>query len=362
MTLPVTILRTGAVTSVGLNAPSSFAAMRTRLNNFEETAFFDKKGEPISAGMVELGEDARSLNTVDKQIVMLARAIRECCGTLPAVDVSKIPLLLCVAELTRPGRPERLEQSLTDGLRQALGWTLAPDSTVYAYGQTSAMFALNEAFGLLYKHPLILIAGVDSYLNPATLQAMLHQGRILSSENQDGFIPGEAACALLVGRPDYVSRIGALYSNAPTAREQQTSSEALFCMGLGITREAAVIGGTAPNKAKGLSEAIKASLKGVQNNAEAIGLRISSQSSEDFYAKEFAMATSRANVSTTPLWSLADSLGETGAAAGTLAIGWAHASSHKRYAPASNTLCLLAGDEGERAAALLCFGQYQYRP
>ncbi|MET3138558.1 3-oxoacyl-[acyl-carrier-protein] synthase-1 [Undibacterium sp. GrIS 1.2] len=360
MTLPIAILRTGAVTSVGLNAPSTFAAMRARLNNFEETAFLDSKGEPVSAGMVVLDVDDAHLGPLDKQVVMLAQAVRECLQGLPELDISKIPLLLCVAEVTRPGRPANLEQSLSAGLGQALQCQFSAQSATYAYGQSSGIFALNAAFELLKTHPLILIAGVDSYLNIATLKAMHEKNRIFASDNQIGFIPGEAACAILVGHPDSIQHILPRYSNVQTeAQSSQTPGTSLFCTGLGIARETAVIGGTAPNKAKGLSDATKAALNALPGKASDIGLRISGQSSEDFYAKEFAIANSRSNVSATSLWTLADSLGETGAAASLLAISWAYASGHKGYLPASNLLCLLASDEGERAAAVLSFGQYQ---
>ena len=360
MTLPVAILRIGAVTSVGLNAPSSFAAMRVRLNNFEETAFFDSKGEAVCAGIVPLETDAVRLGIMEKQLAMLAQALRECLQSLPGLATSSIPLLLCVAEVTRPGRPENLERTLNAGIAQILGYGFGAQSASFAYGQASAVFALNAAFDLLKTHPLVMIAGVDSYLGMATLQGLHERGRIFSSDNPDGFIPGEAACALLVGRAAETHHIPPFYSNIQTTGQSgQARDASLFCTGLGIAREMAVIGGTAPNKAKGLADAIKAAVNVLPAKGGGIGLRISGQSSEDFYAKEFSIAASRANVSATPLWSLADSLGETGAAAGLLTIGWAYASAHKAYLPASNMVCLLASDEGERAAAVLSFGQYQ---
>lgn len=358
--LPIAILRTGAVTSVGLNAPSTFAAMRGRINNFDETTMIDGKGKGIAGAIVDFGEDPEPLDVIGKQIEMVVRSIRECSKGLPRAEQGTIPLLLCVSEVTRPGRIKNLEQALVDGIHREFGRIFAQDSSVYAYGQASAAFALNAAFEMLDKYPLILIAGVDSYLNFATLQALHDRGRILSSDNQDGFIPGEAACCLLVGRPDAIRRIPPRYSNVDTTvQTPQASGSSLFCSGLGIHRETAAIGSTAPNRAKALADATKTALKAVQVRPDMIGLRISAQSSEDFYAKEFAMASSRASVSATPLWCLADSLGETGAAAGLLTIGWAYASGHKDYIPASHALCMLASDEGERAAVVLGFGQYQ---
>jgi hypothetical protein len=74
-------------------------------------------------------------------------------------------------------------------------------------------FALDECFRLLDKYPQVLIAGVDSLLNFATLQALYERGRILSADNSNGFIPGEGACALLVGRPDMARTVLPRYSN-----------------------------------------------------------------------------------------------------------------------------------------------------
>ena len=73
-----------------------------------------------------------------------------------------------------------------------------------------------------------------------------------------------------------------------------------------------------------------------------------------------ALACERAAVSATPQWCLADSLGETGAAAGPLALACAYAAMHKGYSPATVALALLASEEeGERSALLLGFGPYQ---
>ncbi|NHZ90401.1 hypothetical protein F2P45_15440 [Massilia sp. CCM 8733] len=361
MTLPVAILRTGAVTSVGKNAPSTFAALRTRLNNFDETLFIDTRGVPVAAGALVLGGEEDRLASTGKLVAMLAQAIRECLADVPGLDLRTLPLLLCVAEVSRPGRLAQLESRLKEGIEAALTTAFAPQSAIYAYGQASAMMALNDSFALIHSHPLVLIAAVDSYLSPATLRAMLSADRILTSTNPQGFIPGEAACALLVGAPHSIARLAPRFSNVRPDRDgpQSAPASTLFCTGLGVARELAIRGGAAPNKASALSTAIRAALAGMPQQASGIGLRISAQSSEDFYAKEFAMATARTDVSASALWMLADSLGETGAAAGLLTIAWAYASAHKAYAPSLTMLCLAASDEGDRAAALLGFGQYQ---
>lgn len=357
MTEPLALLRTGAVTCVGLNAPSTFAALRTRLNDFHDLPFTDPRGEPLTVGVVTLGREADRAPAIDKHAAMLARAISECLDGLTLPDTHDIPLLLCVAEVTRPGRISALDAGLRPALERALERRFSPQSQVYAYGQAGAAIALNDAFALAGSHPFVLIAAVDSYIHAGTLLAMHGAGRVLSSVNTHGFIPGEAACALLVARPEQASRLAPRWSDRQRAFSA-ASGATLFCTGLGIARELAVIGSAAPNRAIALSDAIRQALGGLPPDSGAVGLRISGQSSEDFYAKEFALAAARTNLSATPLWMLADSLGETGAAAGLLALAWAYAAAHKGYAPSFNMLCLMAGDEGERSAALLSFGEF----
>jgi 3-oxoacyl-[acyl-carrier-protein] synthase I len=352
MAQPIAILRAGAVTSVGGNAPSTFAALRCRLNNFRETAFFDNLGEPLVGGPVEM-EDREPHDIIDKHARMLEQAIRECASDLPAMNFGTVPLLLCLADPTRAGRLAGLDQALGDRVFPFF----AKQSAIYAYDQTGIARALLEAFKLIKEHPLVIIAGVDSILLPPTLTTLQQRGRILSSGNNNGFIPGEAACALLIGRPDQVGRIPPRFShrtNLPIAADADT----LFCTGVVIGRETSVVGATGPNQGKGLAAVIARSLGANQLQPRDIEVRISDQSGEDYYAKESAIAAGRAGVSPAALWCPADSLGETGAAAGPLAIAWAYAGMHKGYAPGIHCLCHFSADTGERAAIMLSHGQY----
>ena len=45
----------------------------------------------------------------------------------------------------------------------------------------------------------VLLIGADSLLDAATIRYFLTQERLLSADNACGFIPGEAAAALLLG-------------------------------------------------------------------------------------------------------------------------------------------------------------------
>lgn len=360
MTLPIAILRTGTVSPVGFNSPSTFAALQVRLNNFEETAYFGRDGEAIVASAIPSSFGSATASALDRHIAFLSGAIAECLAGVDGGQPPGLPILLCVAEITRAGRLPDLDIALRDGVERQLGIRFGPESKVFAYGQASAFFALNDAFSLLDDHPLVLIAGVDSYIIPATLTSLINNKRVLNAENPSGFIPGEAACALLLGRPAMLERVCALFSSDPAKRQvPSVTMPALYCTSVAVARERAVLGGGAPNRAEALSEAIKVAAKGLPDQAESICLRISAQSNEDFYAKEFAIAAGRTKMSQSPLWMVCDSLGETGAAAGLLTLAWAYTSGHRGLLPGSEVVCLAASDEGERAAAVVSYGHYQ---
>ena len=78
---------------------------------------------------------------------------------------------------------------------------LAP--TLLPRGRVGGMAALNLARKLIHEGgmPLCLVAGVDSFLVGPTLAAYEAKQRLLTSDNSNGFIPGEAGAAVLLGPP-----------------------------------------------------------------------------------------------------------------------------------------------------------------
>jgi 3-oxoacyl-[acyl-carrier-protein] synthase I len=102
---PVAILGCGMMTGVGLTAEASCAAIRARLDNFQETRFLARGGEWIIGSEVPLEEPWRG---IPKLARLLAGPLRECLDLIPDVPPESIPVLLCVAEEDRPGRFEGL--------------------------------------------------------------------------------------------------------------------------------------------------------------------------------------------------------------------------------------------------------------
>jgi 3-oxoacyl-[acyl-carrier-protein] synthase-1 len=336
--VPIAIRRTGLVTSVGLSAPASCAAIRAKLTNPVETRFIDSDGEWIVGHEVPL---ARPWRGRAKLARMAALAAKECLADVAHPLWDDIPLLLCVAEQERPGRLAGLDDLLFADIQDLLGARFSPDSLVVAHGRVAALVALAQAQRLIGTEgvPNVLVVAVDSLLNWPTLSVYEGRHRLLTATNSNGFMPGEGAGGLLLGRP--------------------AGTEDPVCIGVGFGVEEAHIGSDEPLRADGLSLAIEAGLAQAQCAMHDIDYRITDLSGEQYYFKEATLAlarTLRRRKESFDIWHPAECIGEAGAVAGLAAFAVADAASRGGYAPGASVLVHAANDAGQRASAVLRFG------
>jgi 3-oxoacyl-[acyl-carrier-protein] synthase-1 len=338
---PIAILSTGLVTSVGLSAPAACAAIRAAIANHTETRFIGAGGEWIIAAQVPLDQPWRGR---EKQVQMLALAVAECLEPLGPPEPRTLPLLLCVAEKDRPGRLDGLDERLPGELTERTGFEFHPElSSVVAYGRVGAAVALARARDLVHQHgvPRVLIAAADSLLQWATLSAYYERGRLLVPGNSNGFVPGEAAGAVMV--------------SARTDPGPQ-----LFCAGLGFSQEQATIASETPLRGDGLTAAIKNALADAGCAMHDLDFRITDTTGEHYYFKEAALALGRVlrqRKEAFDIWHPTDCVGETGAAVGIIALAVAHTACRKGYAIGPNILFHSGNDAGQRAAAVLRYGE-----
>lgn len=338
---PIAILNTGLVTSVGLSAPATCAAIRAKLTNTSETRFMDSNGKWIMAHSVPLDQPWRGPAKLVKMAVM---ATEECLAQVPRAQWEKIPVMLCVAELERPGRTDGLDDQLFLDIAAELKTRFAPQSRLIAQGRVGVAVALKHARQLIHEQnvPMVLIAATDSLLSWPTLSHYERNGRLLTERNSNGFMPGEGAGALLVGRP--------------------TGKPELLCTGLGFTTEKAHIDSSEPFRADGITGAIKAALQDAAREMHDFDFRISDLSGEQYYFKEAATALSRTlrqRKEEFDLWHPAECTGEAGAFAGISIVSLADAACRKGYAAGPNMLAHFANDAGQRAAVTLQFSTGQ---
>lgn len=333
---PLAVLATGMITGVGLDAPSSCAAMRCVVDRFEETRFMDQGGKWIVGSEVPLVPRSRGR---EKIVRMAAAVISECFAAVQDVAASQVPIFLCLAESDRPGRIGGLDPSLLRDVAQQIGVRFHPASEVIANGRIGGAEAVCRAEKLIgqgSRH--CLVAGVDSYLVGPTLASFEVKNRLLTSKNSDGFIPGEAGAAVLFG---------------PAGAENQGSFQ---CLGVGFGTEKATVESDEPLRGDGLAQAFRAVLDAAGCSFEKVDYRITDANGEQYHFKEATLAMSRTmRVLKTKfdIWHPADCIGEVGAAIVPCVIGVARAAALKSYAPGQGALCHFSNDDGGRAAMVL---------
>jgi 3-oxoacyl-[acyl-carrier-protein] synthase-1 len=335
-TQPVAIFNAGLVTSVGLSAPAACAAIRAALTNHSETQFIDASGEPMLAAQVPLEQPWRGRERLTR---MLAMCINEVLVSVESA-APPIPLLLCVAERQRPGRQPGLDDDLFRELSDRLDVHFdSQQSSVIAYGRVAVSVALARARSLLYEKGAerVLIAATDSLLQWPTLAVYQEQRRLLADGNSNGFIPGEAAGALIVAKPS------------------RTESN-VSCIGLGFGEERAPIDSEEPLRGDGLATAIKTALGEAGCGMHELDFRIADITGEQYYFKEASLAMSRTlrqRKTEFDIWHPTDCVGEIGAAIGAVALAVALAAFRKGYAPGPAAIFHSGNDAGQRAAVIL---------
>lgn len=337
MSAAVAVLSTGLVTPVGLTAAASCAAMRAKLTNPTDTRFIDSGGQWIVGHEVALQQPWRGL---DKLARMACMAIEEAAGDMPRNEWSTLPMLLCVAESERPGRLEGLDEQLFPAIEVLLGTHFDARSAVVPQGRVSVAIALSQARTLLQDGGIrqVLIVAADSLLHWPTLTHYEAQDRLLTGHNSNGFMPGEGAGALLLGKPG-------------AARQ-------LVCSGVGFGVEPAPLDSGRPLRGDGLTQAIGAALADAKCQMHDMDLRITDLSGEQYYFKEASLALSRTlrqRRAEFDIWHPAECTGESGALAGATVVALADAACRKGFSHGPNILAHMANDAGRRAAMAFHF-------
>jgi 3-oxoacyl-[acyl-carrier-protein] synthase-1 len=334
----IAIKAAGLVTPVGLNAASTCAAIRAGIRNVNVANLWDPEaGEYIAAGKVPLPQWWEGPGKFPE---LIAPAILECLEAA-RVPADAVALLLGVAPQSRPLRSPDLDGWIVPAVEEKLGLRFHATSRVIARGGVSGVVGLALAAELLENAQVsyCIVAGVDSFLQQRVVLAYMTNRRVLTPRNSNGFSPGEAGTAVLVGR--------------------SASGGDLQVLGTGIAIEKAVIESDEPVRGEGLASAIKQSLTAANTQMAATSYRLTDLNGEHYKFKEAALAFNRLlreRVERHPLWHPIEYVGEVGAAIGPLVFAVALDANRKGYAPGPITLCHFSDDGGERAAAVLAPG------
>lgn len=333
------LLAAGMVTAVGLDAASSCAAMRARLDGFCETRFMDPVGAWQVGAPVPL---PRNWIGQKRMVHLAAGAVADVFRQRPAAR-DDLALILCLAEESRPGRPVTDASTFCQQLGEHIALPARLKTHVIAHGRPSGHAALARARRIAAEGTAhhILILGVDSYLTVGAIAHFQNRNRLLTPANADGFIPGEAAAAILVGPDPGPLRLTGL----GLAREEAFAYNGLDEGGLHL-----------PLRGDGMTAAYRSAMEEANVDLAHVEYRISDVGGEQYFFKQTALASlrlERGRKEFQDLWTPSESLGNIGAAIGPLMLGVALTAARKGYTCGSPVLIEASGDDGACGAAVL---------
>ena len=196
------------MTAVGLSAPEVTASVRSATTRFTVTPIHDKRFEPFV--LAEIPEDAlpslaaavSGLSGLTSRVMRMLRLatmpLTEALAALPK-RAPRPGLLLALPEgettvpLDRNGFPALLAA-------QCPGAFDVKYSSAQYLGRAGGVSAIGQAAELVSSGqvPLMLAGGIDSYRDLFILGTLDMEGRVKSSSNLDGFVPGEGAAFVLL--------------------------------------------------------------------------------------------------------------------------------------------------------------------
>ncbi|RUT86279.1 3-oxoacyl-ACP synthase [Mesorhizobium sp. M7A.T.Ca.TU.009.01.3.2] len=335
MSAQLDIVSIGMVTAVGLDAPSACAAMRARLDGFQQTRLRGSAGEWLTGAPIALPRNWIG----DRRMAHLAAgAICEAFESVPEAR-GQTALILCLPEEERPGRPVSDNSALLRSVAEIVEVEPHARSRIIAHGRPAGVVALEHARRLLASGevPFVMIAGVDSYLKSQTVTHYISCNRLLTPQNPNGFIPGEAAAAIIC---------------------TQGRQGGLRLFGLGLSRENASIYNTEdlPLRGDGMTAAYRAAFEETGIEMNRLGYRIADLVGEQYWFKQSALASLRllrGRHEFQDIWSPGESLGNVGAAVVPLMLGMAFTAARKGYAAGNPVLIEASNDAGACGAAIV---------
>ena len=333
------IVSLGAQTAVGLHAKSTAASIRAGISGFENHPFMtNSQGEPYTIAMVPFIDPYTSY--CQRVLEIMKPAVLE---AIRYLGINKeIPAIVGLPEV-RPGLSSELP-SLVEGCIRELNMNYISIKNVSTFlnGHSAGLMALESGHRLLSvgKCEFCLIGGVDSYIEPETLEWIESNDQLHQPVNAWGYIPGEAAGFCLICSKNtakrYNLKVHAELVAIATAKEQNRIKTRTICLGQGLTQAVKEVTNYLPHDSK-------------------INYIICDQNGEAYRADEFGfMLTRLSDLFEEPSNYLApaDCWGDVGAASGPLFINQICAAFEKGYAKGRYTLLWTSSEGGERAAAI----------
>jgi 3-oxoacyl-[acyl-carrier-protein] synthase-1 len=330
---------------VGRTAFASAAAVRAAISIFNDHPYMiDKAGDPMVVAMdaflsAELTGPRRFLE-------LGLSAAEEALGTLRGKQriAQQLEILIGLPR-QRTGLPDDLVNEIVHGFQEHFA---KPRVEMVRCDHCGGLMALEEGWRRIANGTVsfCLVGGIDSYLEPETLEWLDAEGQLHSEANSWGFIPGEGAGFCLLCSERTAQQFGLPVRGeilfAVTARETNLIKTESVCIG------------------EGLTEAIRKAALGLPPKTR-INKTICDLNGEPYRGNEWGYSLVRVAehfVDPTDFMTPADCWGDVGAASGPLLVILAAVAGLKGYANGPHTMIFTSAETGERTAALVRCGRH----
>lgn len=345
MSEPVFLAAMGAVTPIGRDAWSSAAAVRAGVSGFGEHPYMvDTAGNPMrvaAAPWIDI-----DLQGSDRIAALLVPALQQALAPLADAADSETAVALALGlPSARPGLPSSLAWDLRHRVAVAFpNWFSS--IAILETGHAAPLVGLQAAMRKIAEGAFdaCIIAGVESLISPETLEWLEQSDQFHgagSLNNAWGFIPGEAAGAVLVATEQVCRRLGvtpmARVLGVGRAHEPKAMKTATVCVGEGLTAA--------------FREALSALPAGSQVTDVYCDMN-----GEPYRADEFGFACLRTKeffVSASDFIAPADCWGDVSAASAPLGMVLSTIAAQKAYANGRLAFVWASSERGDRGAVLL---------
>lgn len=240
--LSLAITGVGAMTPVGHTAPETCAAIRAGISGFSDHPFFDTETpdpgwdveEPLTAAMVSVCDP--QVEGPNRLVELGVAALRELLQTthLRRSDLESTALLLALPEADDVVSQWALPAMFASALCKRAGLPVPSVVSVDQSGHLGVFNLLRTADAILAARQCTRCAllAVDTFHDEGRLDLLDSKFRLRSDRSVDGYLPGEAAVALMLEQP----RPGALATieTVAVADEPHPFSSELSSTGRGL--------------------------------------------------------------------------------------------------------------------------------
>ena len=344
--MPVAVTAVAARTPVGDDATQTASSIRARVSRYAQHAFADATArrpewedeEPLTvAAVASLDPD---LDGAERLFALLRPVLAEvvASGELGRKGLAETTLLCALPAPEGAAASWGLDLFLADALKRtgiAVGYAEARPG-----GHAGMLALLADAASRIASRAAsrVIVAGVDSWLSFDRLLELDRAYRAKSARNVDGFVPGEAATAVLVESQESAAKRGA--------------RTRLRVHGLGWGAEPNRWASELQSSGAGLVEAVRDAWGG----DAATDWVICDLNGESYRAFEWGVTLARASErigGSARVTHPAECTGDVGAATGGLLLATAAGAFERGWAPAGHALAWASSDDGSRVAARL---------